>query len=276
MMHRISVSAVVLAAALACGTDLQRDAGELEVAVTSLPAGVDRVRIEVGGSSVDDYRVDVAASGGEVTHLISSVPASEVEVRAIASAAGVVEGQGQRSVVIVPDFRNRVVIDLGDRPGTVVSDPIVVSLTGTQGDVSAGLLAISAPLGGAWSAFVRRAQSELGVAPDAFEVRSVDVEVLAASADVEELDEVWQDRLTVVFASTARSAQVTVAEGVLLEDRVSQRIPLSTGASNLATLRDDLLAGDVELVLFGAPEQSDGQSFTAVLEVSLVVAALDT
>lgn len=276
MLLRTWVALLIVSGGLACGTDLQRTAGELEVTVTSLPVGVDRVRIEVGGPSVDDYRVDVPASGGEVTHLIPSVPASEVEVRAIASQAGVVEGQGQRSVVIVADFRNRLVIDLGDQPGTTVSDPIVVSVTGTQADVSAGLLAPSAALGGAWSTFVGRARSKLGVDPDAFEVRSVDVTVLAASAEVEELDEVWEDQVTIVLASTVTSAQVTIAAGALLEDRVSQRIPLSAGASNLTTLRDDLLAGDVELVLFGAPKPSDGQSFTAVLEVSLVVAALDT
>jgi hypothetical protein len=37
----------------------------------------------------------------------------------------------------------------------------------------------------------------------------------------------------------------------------------------------DLISGDVEIVLFGAPKQSDGQAFTAVLEATLVVAARD-
>lgn len=275
MSSRVPLVSVASLVVMACGADLRREAGELEVRVTSLAEGVDRVRIEVTGDDVEDYRVDVAASGDEVTHLIPSVPAVDVEVRAIASASGVVAGQGQRATTVVPDIRNPVLIDLGDRPGTVVSDPIVVSLTGTQDDVAAGLLEVMAPLGAAWRTFVSRAQTELGVDPDAFEVRSVDVRVLTGSQDVEELDEVWDDSLTVALASTVGSAEVTVAAGVLLEDQASQRVPLTTGANNLDALVTDLIARDVQIVLFGAPDQSDGQAFTAVLEATLVVAARD-
>lgn len=261
---------------MACGADLKRDAGELEVTVTSLPPGVDRVRVQVSGDDVDEYRVDVEASGDEVTHLIPSVPAADVEVRVLASVSGVVAGQGQRALTVAPDFRNRVVIDLGDRPGTVVSDPIVVSLRATEADVSGGLLEVAAPLGAAWGAFVSRARAELGTEPDAFEVRSVDVSVLTGSQDVQELDEVWEDSLVVALASTVGSAEVTVASGALLEDQVSQRIPLSAGATDLVSLTSDLIASDVDVVLFGAPKLSEGEPFTAVLEVTLVIAALDT
>lgn len=263
-------------AVAACGTDVGREAGALEVTVTSLPEGVDRVRIDLTGEEIEGYRAELSATQRDLTHVIPSVPARDVQVSVIASAGGVVEGRADRSISVAPDIRNRVVIDLGTRAGTVVSDPIPLSLSGTPGDVAQGQLELRAPLGPAWAGFVSRARSELGGTPDVFEVRSVDVRVLSSSREVEELDEIWEDGLTVTLASTAGSAEAAIASGALFEDRASQRIPLAAGATNLSALTAELLSGEMELVLFGPSKPSDDEPFTAWIEVTLIVAALDT
>jgi len=259
----------------ACGADLQRTSGEFEIRVVGVPSGVERLEIDVSGEGLDAYRVEVAASGGEVIHVIDSVPAQRVDLRVTAFRGQVEVGREQRTVVIAADQRNQVVVDLSGLAGTLVSDPIAVSVTGARADVSAGFLEISGPLGAAWSAFIDRARGELGVDPDSFEVRTVDVQLVTGSAEIEELDEVWDDRLTVALASTQSDARVVVASGIFSDEQTRVRVPLAAGASALASLTADLISGAAAVVLSGPSVPSGEEDFTVLLDVTLVVVARD-
>lgn len=271
---RTGGAALALGLALAaCGPDLDRQAGSLQVTVRSIPVGTDQVRIEITGDAVEPYAVGLPVSGAELVHDVGSVPAGEVRVTAVASARGVVEAQRARGVVISADVRNELVLDFLAPPDEVRSGPISLSAAVSSEDVDLGVIARTAVAGAAWTSFLSQAESELGAPPARFSLRSVEVRLLGGSELIEELDDLWDDAVTVSLVSSAED-RIVVASGVLPEDVLTYDVPLAAGAGQLGILTEGLLAGTVDLEVTGPSAQGAEESFTAQLQITLAMTAL--
>jgi hypothetical protein len=266
---RLVIAAFVALTVGGCDPDLSREAGGLEITLTRIPAEADAVRIEITGTDVDPYAIDLVVIAADMQHVVDSVPATNVRVSVSATADGVVRAQAQREVNVVANLLNRVTIDL-DTSGTgVVSDPLVFA---TQGTFVPGVATfeLQLPIASAtWNDFLARARIELGRDPTAFELRSAQMMIPEVAVGAEKFDEVWEELVSLLIVGSGGTPAVEVGRVADVSDENTSVFVPTAGAVGLEDLTADLLAGIAVARLSG--EGAIGEEESTLIEVELTL-----
>jgi hypothetical protein len=220
-----AIGALIFLGALACGPDLSRQAGGLEIRWLGVDGAADTLRGTVT-QGAESYRVEAPRSVAVNRLSVETVPAGPVSVLGETLGLGQVIQTKLGATEIPVDGLGIVVLDLGSGGDGSANGRVTAHATAIK-DQGDGTFRVDAAFDENLASFLDSAELTLGHPITELTVTGLKVTILTANEPLEDgLQELWAGTLRVSIG--AASSTIDVATGALSESSTATLLPTST------------------------------------------------